>query len=286
MNCRSIGELIPLYIEGDLDPGRKEEVRAHLDRCEHCSRVCHQYGESQAWLRSYAPPEFDDAFFDGVRRSVLAGIEQGRARPSFFHLLAQGWRRNTALATAIALLVGFGAVAFYAYRDRRASGPTGEVQATAGPAHKDEEPAASDEQVSPRGRPAPRLMPKQNARPRSTYAKSREIYLTEIEGELISQSASREPVPDLASIAPLDDPTLRTELVEQMAEHERQLRLAELPTSQPEMMRIEIQTGDPGIRIIWFAPKVTDLKTGRPVIESDYRDGTPRYGSEPSGSLR
>ena len=269
MNCRRIGELIPLYIEGDLDPGRKDEVRAHLDRCEHCSRVCHQYGESQAWLRSYAPPEFDAAFFDGVRRSVLAGIEQGRARPSFFQLLAQGWRRNTALATAIALLVVFGAVALYAYRDRRASSPTGEVHATAGPAHKDEEPAATVDRTSPQERPALRLMPKQSVRPKPDYAKSREIYLTEIEGELISQSASLEPVPDLASIDPLDDPELRAELIEQMAEHERQLRLAEMPTSQPELMRIEIQTSDPGIRIIWFAPKVTDSKTGRPVIESD-----------------
>ena len=112
-------------------------------------------------------------------------------------------------------------------------------------------------------------MPKQSVRPKPDYAKSREIYLTEIEGELISQSASLEPVPDLASIDPLDDPELRAELIEQMAEHERQLRLAEMPTSQPELMRIEIQTSDPGIRIIWFAPKVTDSKTGRPVIESD-----------------
>jgi hypothetical protein len=135
--------------------------------------------------------------------------------------------------------------------------------------HKDEEPVASDELVSPQVRPAPRLMAKQSARPRSAYAKSREIYLTEIEGELISQSASREPVPDLASIDPLDDPELRAELIEQMVEHESQLRFAELPTSQPEMMRIEIQTGDPGIRIIWFAPKETDSKPGRPVIESD-----------------
>jgi len=36
---------------------------------------------------------------------------------------------------------------------------------------------------------------------------------------------------------------------------------------QPEMLRIEIQTSDPSIRIIWFAPKETDSQQSRPVTD-------------------
>jgi hypothetical protein len=271
MNCRRIGELIPLYIEGDLEPNRSEEVRAHLDSCAHCSRICNQYGESQALLRSYVPPEFDAAFFDGLKRTVLAGIEREESRPSFFQLLAQEWRRNTALATAIALLIVFGMIALYAYRDRAGSSPTGEGRATAGPAHKDEEPGVRDNRVSPETpqQPAPRTGPERKVRPKPAYAKSREIPMTEIEPELISQGTVPEPMPDLASIDPLNDPALRNEMVEQMDELERQVQWTGIPTSEPELMRIEIQTSDPDIRIIWFASKGSDSKPEKPVNDTD-----------------
>jgi hypothetical protein len=35
----------------------------------------------------------------------------------------------------------------------------------------------------------------------------------------------------------------------------RQNSVAGSPDDMPEMLRIEIQTSDPNIRIIWFAPK-------------------------------
>jgi hypothetical protein len=34
-----------------------------------------------------------------------------------------------------------------------------------------------------------------------------------------------------------------------------------------EMLRIEIQTGDPSIRIIWFAPRETDLHQSKPATD-------------------
>ncbi|HVG22200.1 MAG TPA: hypothetical protein VNI02_24400, partial [Blastocatellia bacterium] len=37
----------------------------------------------------------------------------------------------------------------------------------------------------------------------------------------------------------------------------------------PGMLRIEIQTNDPSIRIIWFSPKESTARHAKPTTESD-----------------
>ena len=39
-------------------------------------------------------------------------------------------------------------------------------------------------------------------------------------------------------------------------------------TGSAERLRIEIQTADPNIRIIWFAPKPTDMDAPKPMGET------------------
>jgi len=46
-------------------------------------------------------------------------------------------------------------------------------------------------------------------------------------------------------------------------------KIADVPTETEEMTRIEIQTGDPNIRIIWFSPKESDSQLSNPTIETD-----------------
>src|ERR1044071_3177162 len=100
MNCRRIEEMIPLYVEGDLEVDLAESVSAHLKSCEGCSRLAGGFNASQEGLRSYTPPAFDSAFFDGLRNGVLARIESEKARPSFLQLIATNWRWFPALTAA------------------------------------------------------------------------------------------------------------------------------------------------------------------------------------------
>jgi hypothetical protein len=48
---------------------------------------------------------------------------------------------------------------------------------------------------------------------------------------------------------------------------EKQNEVSDVVGRSREMLRIEIQTGDPSIRIIWFAPKETDLHPSKPATD-------------------
>ena len=92
MNCTHIEKLLPLYVEGDLDAERAETVLAHLNACRQCQECAAEYEESQGWLRSYSPPEFDETFFDGLRQSVQSEIARAERRPNFFQFIVPRWR--------------------------------------------------------------------------------------------------------------------------------------------------------------------------------------------------
>lgn len=247
MNCRRIEELIPLYVEGDLDSAQSEEMGAHLKSCERCSAVCDEFRESQAWLRAFTAPLFDADFFDSLKRGVLTQIEGGQSRPSFFQLIARHWRLNTALATATALLLVFAAIALYIYQngtgdEKRVKDDIAENSDSKdgqAPAVVNPEPRPVVEQPAPRPR-------KPVTRPRPVLARSKQVSPAETDLPLISENTE----PDISEIEP------QTELIAS-------------PVTPPGMMRIEIQTSDPTIRIIWFAPKEADSKPKKSAIDSD-----------------
>ncbi|HWP44615.1 MAG TPA: zf-HC2 domain-containing protein [Blastocatellia bacterium] len=255
MNCRRIEELIPLYVEGDLEGGRKEEMRSHLAACERCGALFDQYRESQAWLRSCSTPGFDAAFFDGLRESVLTGIEREQSRPSFFQLAAGPWRWNTALATAAALLLVLGAIAFYVFQAGTGNGRGNREQVVTGPVRKDEPPPVNGNQEAPEAAPQPDPRPDRRVvRHKPARREPVEAASKDIEPPLISEAI--ETIPEIGEVDPVIGPEAGAELIAP-------------PATPPGMTRIEIQTSDPTIRIIWFAPRVTDSKLKKRTIDSD-----------------
>ena len=254
MNCRRIQEMIPLYVEGDLEADRAEGVSAHLKSCAACSRLAAGFEESQEWLRSYKPPAFDSTFFDGLRNGVLVQIESEKTRPSFFQLIATRWRWDFALAAAL-LLITLGGLAFYTFQ--RGFGTTGgrvvEVPSDPGEtptAPKRTEPADAERQriagapVQRRHRTlrdavAEAVVP---AQPESMIGLPPDLGIplpteSEIEGASFSQA----------------DPV----------QGETQATVNVSPPASESMTRIEIQTSDPAIRIIWFAPNNEHKNSGR-----------------------
>ena len=257
MNCRRIEELIPLYVEGDLDSNRAELVSAHLKSCDECSRVASGFDESQQWLRSYAPPAFDSTFFNGLKNGVLARIEEERARRSFFQLAVARWRWNAAL-TAAALLVLIGGLVFYAYQRN---------------------PRSADRQIAVVDPPrpdvdAPRQAPGPNNEESRRVGFSRQRRHHSLR-EAVAKAV--EPV-RLELMLGIQDPRieypsdsiLEDSGVSQDSDYQvetQSLIKVTYPMSE-SMTRIEIQTGDPTIRIIWFAPNIGDKNSSKRSTDS------------------
>ncbi|HYE75853.1 MAG TPA: zf-HC2 domain-containing protein, partial [Blastocatellia bacterium] len=83
MNCQRVEQLLPLFVEGDLKNKQVASVSLHLAGCENCKLLAEDFKQSQQWLRSSLPLEFDEGFFDGLRNSVHREIQQQTTRVSW-----------------------------------------------------------------------------------------------------------------------------------------------------------------------------------------------------------
>ena len=238
MNCRRVEKLIPLYVEGDLAPGIADRLTSHLDWCGRCNWLADEYKESQGWLRTSEPPEFDEAFLDNLKAGVLSRIEETSSRPSLLASLIQQWGRRQVLALSAALLIVFGALVFYIYQVRMRANPA-VLEAV--------EPPPNDETIRPI---EPRLATDAKtatvvglSKPRSSKSHA----TTKSRGENPTIAAQTFEPPFVSQTHRLKDAAT--------ASAEPALLLPSSGDDSPEMLRIEIQTSDPNIRIIWFAPK-------------------------------
>jgi Putative zinc-finger len=245
MNCRRVQKLIPLHVESDLPSGLANRVASHLEWCGRCNWLADEYKESQGWLRSYTPPEFDEATLDDLKRGLMKRVADSNARPSLLASLAQQWSRRPLLALSAGLLIILGMVVLYIYQARAKVNfnviaqevkPTPPEQTpTPGPGEAPGATLTGPEiertgHHSFKGRGRNQTM--------ATHALARPVG-SQTTGIRESVGAVMEPTP-----APSDN-----------------------ANGSRDMLRIEIQTGDPNIRIIWFAPKETDSHQNKPATD-------------------
>jgi len=230
MNCRRIEKLIPLYVECDLESDEAGRVSAHLQTCESCGTLVAEYEASQSWLRSNTLPDFDEAMLDDMRRGVMRGIDEARERPSFFGFFARPLMPGRAFAAVAALLIIFAAFALYIYLGRSSAVSNDEKLASDIVAPEDvSTPGGLKQNPVAPPHPVKRYTGKEHGRSRPKFDRV---------------------------IMPETDSTVAQKTVD-------------VPTNTEEMTRIEIQTGDPNIRIIWFSPKESDSQLSNPTIETD-----------------
>lgn len=237
MNCRRVEKLIPLYVEGDLASGTADLLTSHLAWCGRCNWLADEYKESQSWLRSSEPPEFDEASLKGLKAGVLRRIAETSARPSLLASLVQQWSRRQVFALSAAMLIIFSVVVFYIYQARMSVKPS-VVEANRQP---DSESPPSNE---------PRQTPDTEAATGAGLNKQRH-------GNNRANLAARTGTPMVPK------QTFEPPFVSQMNWPEESGTVPPKPTDAlpgsaddpREMLRIEMQTSDPNIRIIWFAPK-------------------------------
>jgi hypothetical protein len=242
MLCTHAEKLIPLFAGDDLPAMEADALRRHLESCANCRRLAAEFEESHDWLRRLAAPQFDEAMLEGMRDSVLRDIGRIENRALWLQWIVPGWDLRFAASMAMLLLIVF--VATYAHRGGRpriAPGKNDVVKTNPGGDQKDSTNGAqrNGEGFKVNPSPVPAQRPPLKRIPR------------------INGNPGVKPVqlPDLAiANPPIVPPAINVGLVfEPPPGADMTMDDA---TFNREMTRIEFQTADPNIRIIWFAPKL------------------------------
>jgi len=240
MKCRRVEKLIPLYVERDLESGIADRISSHLDWCGRCNWLADEYRESQSWLRSSPAPEFDEAALNLFKAGVLSRIAETSAKPSLIATLLQHLNRRQVLALSTAVLVVLGMVVLYVYQMRaRLGSATPQIvdsrpSIEPGPAGIEENPREAN---SDKRRDSPK---------RRIYRSARNS------GNALARRPAAQT--DAKDRAPVVRASLSTVNSSGFG-------------ASPAILRIEIQTSDPNIRIIWFAPKETDSHQIKPATD-------------------
>lgn len=245
MNCRRIEELIPLYVGGDVDRRLSGEVQSHLKTCGGCAELAAEYEAGRNWL-SGAPPEFDEALLADVKRGVMKELENAKRQTGLFELMSEAIARalvRPAVAAGLLLAV-LSALTLWFYAEKNGSTPP--TQAVVPEERVAPERVARDSDGDPA--PGAKEQPQGisvNHQPRAVNVSSnrrrRSIGVTTEQAMTTEQAITKIAEPKNEAPAP-----------------------SAFAVDSDGMLRIEIQTVDPNIRIIWFAPREIDNQQTNP----------------------
>jgi anti-sigma factor RsiW len=118
MNCKHVQELLPLYVGRDLEQKRVKQVTAHVQSCAECAGSADEYRKSQQLLKLFTAPPFSAATYAGIRQRVLREIERESSAPTLAQLFASLFRLRV-WAVATALLLAVSVLAFYFIANRK-----------------------------------------------------------------------------------------------------------------------------------------------------------------------
>ncbi len=255
MNCTQVEKLLALYTEGDAGDAPARAITEHLQSCDGCRRLADEFAASQSILRLHTPPEFDAAFFDGIRQSVLREITQAPARSRFISSFTQLFApRSFALAASLALLITASAL-FIFQLSRRNAEQAREFQA-------DNKTGASLNAA-----PGKSLTMPSTAENNTTSNSSESNNPGHLMPKVLMHTQTKQarlPSPTTPTRVrhPIPSPSTTTGATVEQASHAPLEPLSPAPDAvasvDRKMMRIELQTSDPNIRIIWLSPQTTD----------------------------
>ena len=238
MNCQQVEKLLPLYVSRDLEERRNRSVAAHLQSCATCAAAAAEYRETRQFLQQSAPPAFSEDSFAEMRRSVWRQIETESDAPTLGRLIAGWLQPRLVWASALALLITISALAIYFIANRGTTKQLVVDKPT--PVNRKTENEAKDKESPP-----PRLAssgesntaaPPLNPRPRQrVYRKARPDQLNSLAVNALANASNSTP--------PLTANTAES--------------AATFKDDSAKTLRLEIQTKNPNIRIIWFAPRDT-----------------------------
>jgi hypothetical protein len=197
---------------------------------------------SQARLHNFAVPEFGAEFYEQIRGAVLKEISDNpAARPSLFETLRAGFQWRTATAFALALLIVAGAFSFALYRSLQQSDASLLV---IDKSMGDLSPLYGVE-AARTGYDSQNLSARQAGFTATTAARNNL-------GRRPVRGAQATAQPESSNAQSTDNATSTAE-----ARQTTQAASENAATAPVQAVaRMEIQTSDPNIRIIWLAPKM------------------------------
>ncbi len=270
MNCTCVEKFLPLHVAGDLAGRRARAVAKHLTTCAACRHAAVEYDASRKLLQdgvASLPAEFDNAFYEEIRNSVLAQIKQSRTlAPPPAVSLSSFFNGRFAYAASLVLVMLAVVYSLHSFLSRT----TGDDLRQKVIAN-----ANSTLNVSPTAaaaaRPTPQAIQAANNRrqnspasidfsgsatgggthvAKSPLAKRRTPLEDTRSGEkpvltLMSNTTSQARRNPLAPTTTIDGAR---------SANEEAVASRGATTTPTEVSRIEIQTSDPNIRIIWLSP--------------------------------
>jgi hypothetical protein len=241
MQCTHVEKLIPLFAGDDLPAREADALRRHLESCENCRRLAAEFEESRDWLRGFPAPQIDEAMLDGVRDSALRDIGRIENRARWLQWIIPGWNLRFAFATSLALLLAGALLGLVINRRQSPHDPKsnraeerkgGSDQVKLPPGKTLADQANNDKQAAPPKTDRRKFRRGPTRRGPEESPQSEEPM---VEVDLITQNTD--------TVGPDTDPSVAPDPADTD------------PDADQDALRIEIQTADPNIRIIWFARK-------------------------------
>lgn len=229
MNCKDVQKVLPLYVGGDLKERRARLVKAHVQTCADCAGLADEYHESRQLLMEFAPPPFSEAVYTGIRQNVLREIARESTTPALPQAIAAWFRPRPGWAFATALLLVVSVLTFYILADRKndrqqLADNLGTVNGTG----KTEPPDVTPQKEHL----ATPLKPARNVALGPRFALARNPRKSRL--ILVAQRVRHSRKSEAAFANSSAEPILTA------------------PTTSEKTLRVEMQTKDPNIRIIWF----------------------------------
>ncbi len=244
MNCKQIENLLPLYVSHDLDADRERLVAAHVQACDECHSVADEYRETRVLLQEFAPPAFGENVYAEIRQNVWREIQAESASPSITEVIAGWFRPRLTWAVATALLIAVSVLGVYLIGTRwTARQPV----AVNGP---QKNPTESNQQA---GTPREAVATASPSPPGEGMNGPRQVIIHHSERRGDRRRAPHRPDFLWSAKAP-DAPPVKgvSPGINNSAGPE-----SSAARDSSKALRMEIQTKDPNIRIIWFAQQDT-----------------------------
>jgi len=250
MKCELVQQLLPLFVADDLDETGTSRVAAHLQICTPCGDLADEYRETRRMVTLFAPPPFNEAVYAGVRTRVLREIAREAAQPTLAQSLRSKVWPHLRWAVAAALAIAVSLFAIHLNTGRVNDRKLAEAPRTGDPViaekQRDITSAGSSASYPEQGGHLPsagtQTIPAAEAKIAETIRpddQTRHRTSTDAPAAPIREAAQPPDVPMNAHAmfeggSPDEPNTART-------------------LNSEKLLRVEMQTKDPNIRIIWFS---------------------------------
>ena len=238
MNCKQIDELLPLYAGRDLDEKRARLVGEHVEICSACARAANEYQETFHLTQQFTPPVFSDNAYASVRRRVLSEIENEPASPALAQVFVSWFRPRMTWAVASVVVIVVAAFAVYFLANR----PTNPQQIADNRGKTSDNQSATSAVSTPQPPPSASSPTERYPQPQRRAPRS------------LNRSTVAAKLNDSLPRATKRSPSGRDSVTpDAVPNHDS--------TLPDRTLRVEIQTRNPNIRIIWFTGQETKSGT-------------------------